>query len=1056
MPTRSPVRPVTSLLAAPASVTAVRPAYRRREAGVPEGCAEPDEIDFFISYAAPDRQWAEWIAWHIEEAGFRVLLQDWDNVPGTNWVTMMHDAARRAARTIAVLSSHYLESVYGAAEWQTAWQADPAGTARKVLPVRVADCTRPGLLAQLVSVDVFGTTDAEARRQLLAAVEATVRGRSKPTSRPLYPNEELSGTRSRPTAPRPELPNAVSWRGMTPTAGDEPRWFHAPARNNRFVERDAELQSLRGRLRAAERAMRPIVLLGPAGMGKSQLALELVHRFRAEYDLVWWIRAVSPESAETALAALGTSLRLPFEDTASGGAQTALAALRQGDPTARWLLVFDDADDVARLRDLLPVQARGGQLLITSYDSEWVGRADPVQVDVFRRSESVACLRGRTSTISQEQARRVAAALGDLPLAVDITGAWLAATKTPVAEYLQALTLGRGLNSSVRANWSVLLERLRDQSPGAYRMLQLCSVLASEIATELLYSDQLTARIATVEPFVAVGDMRGVPVQQLDQFGLLRRERSAGVVQMHRLLQAVVQDRMTTEHQATTKHEIHLVLAAFRPSSEPDDPDSWGRFQMIWPHLGPSNAVVCADGQVRQLLIDRVRYLWRRGDLARGRELGETVAQTWTDRLASAEAVPGDQRRPSPRDRPTSLRRHILHLRFTIANIYREQADFAEALRVDQEVRAAQLALLGRRDLHTLMTSGGLAADYRAVGRYREALALERVTHATLLDYFGEDHPRRLAAANNLAASLRAVGDFREASSLDAHVLDRRGTVLGPRHPYTLHSMAAYGRDLREAGEYPESIRSLDDAFTQSKAHLGLDAVGTLNAQAGLAVSMRAAGRIEEAAELLDDAYARLAARFGARNPNTLSCRLNRAATMVVMGRVATALDELGHLAELYERSVGPEHPFSLICVSTRAAALRRQGRRESARDLTEQAATGFLRTLGEAHPYRLVAVLNHLTCRHEAGNAEGVLDELAAVEARMTTVLGEEHPDTVLCRIHRAVLQRNAYPGWSDTDDRAAALDALGAKLGPTHPFIETLNAGRLVYRLLDPHDPF
>ena len=1023
---------------------------------MPEGGAEPDGIDFFVSYAAPDREWAEWIAWNIEEAGFHVVLQDWDNVPGTNWVTMMHDAARRAERTIAVLSSHYLESVYGAAEWQTAWRADPAGTARKLLPVRVAECARPGLLAQLVSVDVFGTTDAEARRRLLAAVEATVQGRSKPTSRPHYPNDESSDTRSQPTASRPELPGAASGRGATPTPGDEPRWFHAPARNDRFVDRDAELQSLRSRLHAAERAMRPIVLLGPGGMGKSQLALEFVHRHRAEYDLVWWIRAVSPESAETALAELGTRLRLPFEDTARGGARTALAALRQGDPTSRWLLVFDDADDVARLRDLLPAQARGGQLLITSCDSEWVGRADPVQVDVFRRSESVACLRGRASTISPEHARQVAAALGDLPLAVAITGAWLAATETPVAEYLQTLALRRSPTGSVQANWDVLLERLRDRSRGAHRMLQLCSVLASEIAMDLLYSDRLIAHIAAVEPFVALGDMRSVPVQQLDQFGLLQRDNPAGVVQVHRLLQAVVRDRMTTEQKAATKHEMHVVLAAFRPSSEPDDPDSWGRFQMIWPHLGPSNAAVCADGQVRQLLIDRVRYLWRRGDLARGRELGEMVAQTWTERLAEAEAMACDQRRPSPRDRPTSLRRQILHLRFTIANIYREQADFAEALRVDEEVRAAQLALLGGRDLHTLMTSGGLAADYRAVGRYRDALALERVTHATLLDYFGEDHPRRLAAANNLAASLRAIGDFQKAISLDSHVLAHRRIVLGPRHPYTLHSMVAYGRDLREAGEYRKSIDSLDEAFIQSTAHLGPDAVGTLNAQAGLAVSLRAAGRIERAAELLDDAYARLAARFGARNPNTMSCRLNRAATMVVLGRVATALDELGHLAELYERSVGPEHPFSLICLSTKAAAFRRQGRRQSACGLSEQAAAGFLRILGEAHPYRLVAVLNHLTCRYEAGDTEDVLEELAAVEAHMAKVLGDKHPDTVLCRIHRLAIQGNAYPEWLGGDDRAAALEALGAKLGPTHPFVETLTAGRLVYRLLDPHDPF
>jgi hypothetical protein len=39
----------------------------------------------FISYTLTDQQWAEWIAWVLEEeGGYRVLVQAWDFVPGTN------------------------------------------------------------------------------------------------------------------------------------------------------------------------------------------------------------------------------------------------------------------------------------------------------------------------------------------------------------------------------------------------------------------------------------------------------------------------------------------------------------------------------------------------------------------------------------------------------------------------------------------------------------------------------------------------------------------------------------------------------------------------------------------------------------------------------------------------------------------------------------------------------------------------------------------------------------------------------------------------------------
>ena len=118
--------------------------------------------DFFVSYTQADLAWAEWIAWILEEDGHRVLVQAWDFVPGTNWVQGMQAGTRDAARTIAVLSPDYLASVYGGAEWQAAWASDPEGTGRKLLTVRVVECNRPGLLAGVVGVDLFGLDEAAA------------------------------------------------------------------------------------------------------------------------------------------------------------------------------------------------------------------------------------------------------------------------------------------------------------------------------------------------------------------------------------------------------------------------------------------------------------------------------------------------------------------------------------------------------------------------------------------------------------------------------------------------------------------------------------------------------------------------------------------------------------------------------------------------------------------------------------------------------------------------------------------------------------------------------
>lgn len=155
--------------------------------------------DFFVSYTAADRAWAEWIAWQLEEAGgFRVLVQAWDMVPGTNFVVGMQNGVTRAARTVAVLSEAYTRSQYGTAEWQAAWAADPTGIARRLLVVRVEDCPRPGILGQVVSFDLFDRPDDLAREELVAWARLAVSGgRAKPAIEPAFPGSSDAASAAR-------------------------------------------------------------------------------------------------------------------------------------------------------------------------------------------------------------------------------------------------------------------------------------------------------------------------------------------------------------------------------------------------------------------------------------------------------------------------------------------------------------------------------------------------------------------------------------------------------------------------------------------------------------------------------------------------------------------------------------------------------------------------------------------------------------------------------------------------------------------------------------------
>jgi hypothetical protein len=142
--------------------------------------------DFFISYTEADRAWAEWIAWALEEDEHHILVRAWDSGPGSDRVRDLRAGTRDATRTIAVLSSDYLNSVYGGAEWRAAWAGDPEGVGRKLLTVRVADCDGPdqGTLLPAGRADLFGLSEGTAMTRLRLMASAAIAGRARPPAAP--------------------------------------------------------------------------------------------------------------------------------------------------------------------------------------------------------------------------------------------------------------------------------------------------------------------------------------------------------------------------------------------------------------------------------------------------------------------------------------------------------------------------------------------------------------------------------------------------------------------------------------------------------------------------------------------------------------------------------------------------------------------------------------------------------------------------------------------------------------------------------------------------------
>ncbi len=1002
-------------------VTAMRPIAEDLRLQYKEAFARRQPVSstqVYLSYVPEDRMWADWIEAVLTRAGFRVLPRSTVLTADGGEVRGSIQAERElemAPRAIAVLSSAYLHSPEARSIWKTLSSAGTADLHRQLVPVRISEVRITEPFNDHPVVDLARMDAAQATAKLLWALD-----------RPAQPLGR-SGTQ----AEEPRFPGTI------------PPIWNVPARNADFTGRGVTLELLRDKLAGGGRAVVVAqALYGLGGVGKTQLALEYAHRFMADYDLVWWVPSERAEETSGALAELARKMGLQVGDNVAEAAEAALEELRR-DSSPHWLLIFDNADDPKQLEPYLPTGS--GHVLITSRNQAWSHSAEPLEVDVFTMDESVAHLLRHVPELDLADAMGVADALGQLPLAVEQASAWLEQTGMPARAYIEQLatqsTRILALNQPpdypmpVVATWNLSFDRLKGRSPAAVRLLQLCAFFSpGPISMDLLYSDEMNEALLPFDETLTEKLMLGRVIRDISRFALVKVDQGSNSLQIHRLVQAVIRSQMSDEEQEEARHEVHKILAGARPrQGETDDPANWSTYDIIWPHLGPSQAEECDDPRTRQLLIDWVRYQWKHGEFESGLSLASRLENLWTHQLG-----PDHQQ--------------TLHLQFQIANVLRSQGRFTDARDLDTYVLERQRAVLGADHPYALMTANGLGADLRAIGEFQEALASDRETYESFKEQFGEDYPRTLMAAHNLASSLRLVGDCFAARALDEQTLDRRRQVLGRDHPYTLYSAADLAHDMRAAGAFRDSVNLLRETLEKYREVLGDDMTDTLRTATSLAVSLRKAGEQSEAMKLAQDTYERYKRRYGSDAPDAQSCALNLACDYAAVDDMPRALELVTGVKAVLQASLGGDHPNTMVAANNLACYLRCIGRLLEALELTDDTLGRMQRKLGASHPLTLSCAVNLANCRGDSGDLEAAEAVERRTIALLRETLGPDHPDTLVCEANLAITLRQAGRRADAEELRARIFADFSRVLGAGHPDVTQLHKWQRINRDLEP----
>ena len=977
---------------------------------------QPPPGDIYLSYLPQDRMWADWIDALLSQRGIHVLRPPSATIAGGNGGDAVRRAATTTGRTIAIVSGAYLDSPDAGDVAEAIVAADPVGASRRLVSVQVAD-VHPGPPFDRLTVDMTRRDEGQAVDELLKALGYP----------PKVIAQSAGGQIRQPRYPR-----------------NNPPIWQVPTRNAAFTGRVEVLEQLHDRLAGTSMAVvSPLALHGLGGVGKTQVALEYAHRYMADYDAIWWIPAEQDELINGALAPMAQSLGVRSRDSIPETAQAVREALRLGRPYDRWLLIFDNADNPNEVKEFFP--GGSGHVIVTTRNPAWSVVAEPLEIDVFSREESVGLLRRRVAGLSAAEAMQVAEKLGDLPLAIEQASAWLAETGMSAAEYgerldnqlVAALELNRpdDYPTTVAATFRLSFDRLRERSPGAARVLELCAYFSPDpISLSLLYSEQMLESLLPYDPRLRERSVLAVLIRDPTRFSLVKIDRGTNTIEVHRLVQAVIRAQMATvqEHEEAM-HEVHRILVSARPQQGgTDNPENWPRYDIIWPHLSGSEAINCDYEDTRRLLIDRVRYLWKRGEFDEALETGWEIDRQWQRKIGSDH-------------------RQTLYLRFQIANVLRSAGRPQQAYDLDKEILDKQQSELGESHPLTLQTAGSLAGDLRALGKFYEALAMDEETYSQLRYAVGPDEPTTLSAANNLAVDLRLVGNFSRARVIDAETLADRQRVLGTDHPYSLHSAAMLGRDMRELGDYTDSIELLSSTHERYHAILGEDFVDTLRTAKSLAVSLRKMGRVNEAYDLTLQTSERYAAAYGASQPDALACQLNLACDQAALDDQAAAHATADVVLRAYEESLGAAHPFTLAARNNISTYLRGIGSVRTALELADRTLAGLRTALGDDHQFTLTCAVNRANCLHDLERLRDAEAALRETRDRLAKTLGPRHPDTLLCQANLAVLLHTS----GKTDDairlQQLVMGEMRDVLVEEHPSIIALREWRLQSRDLE-----
>ncbi|KAI5363849.1 putative tetratricopeptide-like helical domain superfamily [Septoria linicola] len=343
---------------------------------------------------------------------------------------------------------------------------------------------------------------------------------------------------------------------------------------------------------------RTAVVHGISGVGKSELALEFLHRFGDEFDAVFWIQADDIAKVRHSFGRIAVHLGLQTEAEAQATdphSSRAIAKAWLADPKkvsmtdndqesmARWLVVFDGLESVATLAEFEPI-FRKGSILITTQNPELASTipyhqdvVQPVKLLFLDEQEASALLKklaareGTPTEIEDSAAQEIVRryGYGGWPLAISQTAHMIRKKYgTSLAEFRDLFTDGETAKADVSSSeYAAIIDviSLARLSSHATAVLQVCAMLDPDCIQERLFSTASEAALL-LEGFPTSALQFADARAELSRASIIYRNSEKQELWIHREVQESVRQQCSaSDFDIAFRAAAALVRRAWKP-----------------------------------------------------------------------------------------------------------------------------------------------------------------------------------------------------------------------------------------------------------------------------------------------------------------------------------------------------------------------------------------------------------------------------------------------------------------------------------------------------------